>query len=54
MKKEYVKPQNRVVELKDKLMDGPGQGSDTNIFDSKGDFNEDYNEQDSSSDVWED
>ena len=54
MKKEYVKPQNRVVELKDRLMDGEwaSQGPDTPIFDSKEHFDDDAS--DSSDDVWED
>lgn len=57
MKKEYVKPNNRVVELKDKLMQGPGFG-ETSIpggvpFDSKQN-GFDSDSEDSSSDVWED
>lgn len=57
MKKEYVKPQNRVVVLKGNLLDGdeaisyggttpPGTGGDAKEY-----FND---ESDSSSDVWED
>ncbi len=61
MKKEYVKPQNRLVELKDKLMgDGGGiivPGSDPDPgheSDAKVHFEEDSDGSDSSSDVWED
>ena len=55
MKKEYVKPQNRVVVLKDKLMQGevismgegpgPGGGGDAKDY-----FDDDTSEHD----VWED
>ncbi len=52
MKKEYVKPQNRVVVLKDKLLAiGVSEGDET---EAKIHFEEDSDGSDSSSDVWED
>lgn len=57
MKKKYVKPQNRVVELKDKLMQGDDiihTSGDNNNPDAKAHFDEDSDGSDSSSDVWED
>lgn len=58
MKKEYVKPQNQVVELKDKLMDGGGvinPGSPTGeIVESKENFfDTDYSD-DSPKNLWDD
>lgn len=58
MKKEYVKPQNRVVELKDKLMQGPevismGEGPGPGGGGDAKDYFDDDSD-DSSSDVWED
>ena len=57
MKKEYVKPENRVVELKDKLMQpgevismgegpGPGGGGDAKDYSDDSDSYSD--------DIWED
>lgn len=54
MKKEYVKPQNRVVFIKDMLMDWVSGGGDTDDPDAKVHFEEDSEGSDSSSDVWED
>ena len=56
MKKEYVKPQNRVVILKDRLLDvinpgsTPGEGEEG---DAKIHF-DDNSDSDSDHDVWED
>ena len=54
MKKEYVKPENRVVVLQGRLMedDWVSQGGDTPIFDSRNQF--DDSEDSYSDDVWED
>jgi hypothetical protein len=53
MKKEYVKPQNRVVILKDKLLQiEQGSGSDDPV--AKEHFDYDSDGSDSSDDVWED
>ena len=62
MKKEYVKPQNLVVELKDKLMQGPevismgegpgpGGGGDAKDF---FDDSEDFDSGDSPKNLWDD
>lgn len=54
MKKEYVKPQNRVVVLKDKLLQiHEGSIGDDEPYDAKQKGFDD-GESDSSSDVWED
>ena len=56
MKKEYVKPQNRVVELKDKLMQGDGGVIGVSNDDEVGakQTNYDDNSDAYSDDVWED
>lgn len=54
MKKEYVKPQNRVVIIKYKLMDETISSAGPGGFDSKQNFGDNYDDSDSSSDVWED
>lgn len=55
MKKEYVKPQNRVVMLKDHLLVDPITTSGFTGDEAKSyHFDEDSDGSDSSSDVWED
>lgn len=60
MKKEYVKPQNQVVELKDKLMQGtevismgegpgPGGGGDAKDY-----FEDDFDSNGSPKNLWDD
>jgi hypothetical protein len=54
MKKEYVKPQNRVVYLTDRLMDDPwvSQGGDNDNPDAKFNYSDDSDAY--SDDIWED
>ena len=54
MKKEYVKPQNRVVNVSYRLMDTISQGDDTGEWGAKKHFDDDSEGADSSSDIWED
>ena len=55
MKKEYVKPENRVVELKDGLMQGAqiSQGPGTDDPAAKANFDNNSDDIDSD-DIWED
>ncbi len=53
MKKEYVKPQNRVVNVSYRLMDTISQGDDTGEWGAKKHF-DDNNSDDYSDDIWED
>ena len=53
MKKEYVKPQNRVVVLKYRLMDQISQGPGTDDPAAKANFDNNSDDIDSD-DIWED
>jgi hypothetical protein len=60
MKKEYVKPENRVVKLKDRLMDGNGGIGVGSVTDTEAKFHfEDYSDgtdysDDSPKNLWDD
>lgn len=54
MKKKYVKPQNRVVFLKDSLLQAPIGVSDTQDDEAKMNRFDDYDSGDSPKNVWED
>lgn len=54
MKKEYVKPQNRVVFLKDSLLQGAIGVSGTQDDESKIHFDDDESSDSYSDDIWED
>ena len=56
MKKEYVKPENRVVELKDRLMQGAqiSQGPGTDDPAAKDYKFEDFDFDDSPKNLWDD
>lgn len=54
MKKEYVKPQNRVVVIKDQLLQVIGAGSDDTNYSKGIQIEDDTDNTGDSSDVWED
>lgn len=54
MKKEYVKPQNRVVELKDKLLQVIGESDEEGNSSKDVRMGDDLDDYKTSDDIWED